>query len=52
MSKYSVTWCNTNDTRGGCVNVYAKNERDAVARARSIVNIGYEFRVLNVFARR
>ena len=52
MSKYSVTWCNTNDTRGGCVNVYAKNERDAVSRARSIVNIGCEFRVLNVYVRR
>ena len=52
MNEYAVTWCNTNDTRGGCVNVYDKNEQDAVSRARSIVNIGCEFRVLNVYVRR
>ena len=52
MNEYAVAWCSTNDTRGGCVKVYAKNERDAVSRARNIVQIGCEFRLLNVYVRR
>jgi hypothetical protein len=50
MKSYKVHWCDIHNTCGGCVEVIAKNEHDAVSRARSIVQLGCNFYLVAVYA--
>ncbi len=49
MRKYIVVWGNTSETKSGCVVVQAKSEMGAIARARDILQMGNEFRVVVVY---
>ena len=49
MRKYSVVWNNADNTRSGCVTVYAKNAMGAIIRAREILQVGEKFRIVRVF---
>ena len=48
MNTYKVHWCDIHNTCGGCVEVIAKNEHDAVCYARSIVKLGCNFYLVGV----
>ena len=50
MNTYKVHWCDIHDTCGGCIEVIAKNEHDAVCRAMHIVQLGCNFYLVKVYA--
>ena len=49
MKHYKVHWCDIHNTCGGCIDVHAKDQHDAVIKARRIVQLGCNFNLVRVY---